>query len=123
MSVLKQLLSRRDFMKQMGLYLCTWVAAPSLTLGTFPDMRPAASQNAPYGRGLYGRGFIGAACHPGQLITSIYRLFQGHGMARLPVPGNDLDTWGDILNEFLRVAHKRMGAYAARHSMRWPGHR
>ena len=26
-------------------------------------------------------------------------------MARLPVPGKDDDLWGDVLNEFLRVAH------------------
>jgi hypothetical protein len=26
-------------------------------------------------------------------------------MARLPIPGNDAEQWGNILNEFLRVAH------------------
>lgn len=31
-------------------------------------------------------------------------------MARLPIPGSDGDTWGDVLNEFLRVAHREDGA-------------
>lgn len=30
-------------------------------------------------------------------------------MARLPVPGGDDDTWGDILNEFLEVEHNADG--------------
>ncbi len=30
-------------------------------------------------------------------------------MARLPVPGNDEGTWGTLLNEFLRVAHREDG--------------
>lgn len=30
-------------------------------------------------------------------------------MARLPIPGNDTDTWGELLNEFLRVAHHEDG--------------
>lgn len=34
----------------------------------------------------------------------------GNGMARLPAPGGDKDTWGQILNEFLSVAHEADGA-------------
>ncbi|MBP7806960.1 hypothetical protein KA047_00495 [Candidatus Saccharibacteria bacterium] len=30
-------------------------------------------------------------------------------MARLPVPGSDDGTWGDVLNEFLEVAHETDG--------------
>ncbi len=30
-------------------------------------------------------------------------------MARLPVPGSDNNTWGDILNEFINIAHKPDG--------------
>lgn len=30
-------------------------------------------------------------------------------MARLPVPGNDTDSWGTLLNDFLRVAHHEDG--------------
>jgi hypothetical protein len=30
-------------------------------------------------------------------------------MARLPVPASDNGTWGDLLNEFLSVAHKSNG--------------
>ncbi len=30
-------------------------------------------------------------------------------MARLPIPGQDDGTWGDILNEFLKVAHNNNG--------------
>ena len=30
-------------------------------------------------------------------------------MARLPVPGSDDDTWGDILNDFLSVSHSADG--------------
>jgi lysozyme family protein len=30
-------------------------------------------------------------------------------MARLPVPGSDKNTWGDILNEFLAQSHKSSG--------------
>lgn len=31
-------------------------------------------------------------------------------MARLPVPGSDSGTWGDVLNDFLNVAHTTAGA-------------
>ena len=31
-------------------------------------------------------------------------------MPRLPKPGSDVTTWGDILNEFLRVGHKEDGS-------------
>ena len=31
-------------------------------------------------------------------------------MVRLPVPGPDTGQWGDILNEFLNVAHQTSGA-------------
>lgn len=31
-------------------------------------------------------------------------------MARLPVPGQDENTWGDILNEYLRQSHKADGS-------------
>ncbi|HSX15988.1 MAG TPA: hypothetical protein VLF40_04315 [Candidatus Saccharimonadales bacterium] len=34
-------------------------------------------------------------------------------MARLPVPGSDDDTWGDILNEFLAVSHDTDGTLLA----------
>jgi hypothetical protein len=30
-------------------------------------------------------------------------------MARLPVPGSDEDSWGDLLNAFLRVSHREDG--------------
>ncbi len=30
-------------------------------------------------------------------------------MARLPIPGSDEGTWGAMLNEFLRVAHREDG--------------
>ena len=30
-------------------------------------------------------------------------------MARLPIPGDDADQWGALLNEFLRVAHHEDG--------------
>ena len=30
-------------------------------------------------------------------------------MARLPIPGSDDNTWGDILNEYLEVAHENDG--------------
>jgi len=30
-------------------------------------------------------------------------------MARLPIPGGDNGTWGDILNNFLRIAHNPDG--------------
>ena len=30
-------------------------------------------------------------------------------MARLPVPGSDDGTWGDILNEYLLVEHNSDG--------------
>lgn len=30
-------------------------------------------------------------------------------MARLPVPGSDSGTWGDILNTFLQAAHNTDG--------------
>lgn len=30
-------------------------------------------------------------------------------MARLPVPGSDSNTWGDVLNDFLLQAHKSDG--------------
>lgn len=33
-------------------------------------------------------------------------------MARLPVPGGDIGQWGDILNEYLRVAHNSDGSLA-----------
>ena len=31
-------------------------------------------------------------------------------MARLPIPGQDNGTWGDILNDFLDEAHTSAGA-------------
>lgn len=31
-------------------------------------------------------------------------------MARLPVPGNDIGTWGDILNDFLNQSHETDGS-------------
>lgn len=31
-------------------------------------------------------------------------------MARLPIPGSDSGTWGDVLNEYLQVAHDSGGA-------------
>lgn len=31
-------------------------------------------------------------------------------MARLPTPGSDDGTWGDILNDFLTQAHNNDGA-------------
>lgn len=34
-------------------------------------------------------------------------------MPRLPVPGQDNNTWGDILNEFLSVAHNPDGTLKA----------
>jgi hypothetical protein len=34
-------------------------------------------------------------------------------MARLPTPGSDAGTWGDVLNEFLSVAHNSDGTIAA----------
>lgn len=34
-------------------------------------------------------------------------------MARLPVPGADAGQWGDLLNEFLRVAHQEDGTLKA----------
>lgn len=34
-------------------------------------------------------------------------------MARLPVPGSDNGTWGDVLNDFLAVAHTSTGAIKA----------
>lgn len=34
-------------------------------------------------------------------------------MARLPVPGSDTGTWGDILNEFLLVSHAPDGTISA----------
>lgn len=34
-------------------------------------------------------------------------------MARLPVPGSDDGTWGDVLNEFLEVAHNNDGTLKA----------
>lgn len=34
-------------------------------------------------------------------------------MARLPLPGNDDGVWGDILNEFLLVAHNEDGSLKA----------
>lgn len=42
-------------------------------------------------------------------------------MARLPVPGSDAGGWGEILNEFLRVAHHEDGtlqAHVAVHNVR-----
>src|SRR6266496_3303555 len=30
-------------------------------------------------------------------------------MARLPIPGQDADNWGTLINEFLRVAHNENG--------------
>lgn len=30
-------------------------------------------------------------------------------MARLPVPGSDIGTWGDILNAFLQTGHNSDG--------------
>lgn len=32
-------------------------------------------------------------------------------MARLPIPGADSDTWGELLNEFLRVEHEEDGRH------------
>lgn len=32
-------------------------------------------------------------------------------MARLPQPGSDANTWGDILNEFLKVGHRVDGTH------------
>lgn len=34
-------------------------------------------------------------------------------MARLPQPGSDENTWGDLLNEFLAVAHNTDGTIKA----------
>lgn len=34
-------------------------------------------------------------------------------MARLPVPGSDNGTWGDVLNEYLQVSHDSSGALKA----------
>ncbi|MEX2398808.1 MAG: hypothetical protein WD432_02060 [Candidatus Saccharimonadales bacterium] len=31
-------------------------------------------------------------------------------MPRLPIPGEDAGTWGDILNEFLEVSHQADGS-------------
>lgn len=31
-------------------------------------------------------------------------------MPRLPIPGSDSDSWGDLLNQFLRVAHREDGS-------------
>lgn len=31
-------------------------------------------------------------------------------MARLPIPGSDNGTWGDVLNDYLLVAHSNDGA-------------
>jgi hypothetical protein len=30
-------------------------------------------------------------------------------MARLPIPGGDDDTWGEVLNNFLRIEHNSDG--------------
>lgn len=30
-------------------------------------------------------------------------------MARLPIPGGDRGTWGDVLNNFLRISHNSDG--------------
>jgi len=32
-------------------------------------------------------------------------------MARLPVPGNDHNKWGEILNAFLRIEHNADGTH------------
>lgn len=34
-------------------------------------------------------------------------------MARLPIPGQDVGTWGAVLNDFLRVAHNSDGTIKA----------
>ena len=34
-------------------------------------------------------------------------------MSRLPVPGDDADIWGDVLNDFLSVAHQTDGSLKA----------
>lgn len=34
-------------------------------------------------------------------------------MARLPTPGSDTGTWGDVLNDFLQQAHATDGALKA----------
>lgn len=44
-------------------------------------------------------------------------------MARLPIPGADSDTWGELLNEFLRIEHTvlcRLFATIARPGRRLP---
>ena len=32
-------------------------------------------------------------------------------MGRLPTPGGDADTWGDVLNEYLEVEHNTDGTH------------
>ena len=32
-------------------------------------------------------------------------------MARLPIPGQDDGTWGDVLNDFLSQAHTSTGSF------------
>lgn len=34
-------------------------------------------------------------------------------MARLPVPGSDAGTWGDILNTYLSVSHAADGTLSS----------
>jgi len=40
-------------------------------------------------------------------------------MARLPIPGTDADTWGDVLNDFLRVAHNEDGTLRVVDTTMW----
>jgi hypothetical protein len=41
-------------------------------------------------------------------------------MARLPQPGGDAHTWGDILNDFLRVEHRSNGTHDVAGMLRVP---
>ena len=40
-------------------------------------------------------------------------------MPRLPIPGTDTEHWGDLLNEYLRVAHRDDGTFKIPDTTYW----
>ncbi len=60
MSILKMLISRRAFIKKIGVQLLAWMVVTQTKNLADPNSAHAATNPQPYGRGAYSQG-----CYPG----------------------------------------------------------
>ncbi len=93
-------------------------------MGTWQQIIYVDCENHPRRRELIlqiigaGEGRPGAA-----MLSTLRHIPGGQAMVRLPIPGADSDTWGELLNEFLRIEHTvlcRLFATIARPGRRLP---